>query len=255
MAWIRLQDVVIEFPIYGSANRSLKTTLVCATTGGVLARSAANQVVVRALDNVHLEFRDGDRVGLVGHNGAGKSTLLRVIAGSYEPVSGTVDVNGRVASMLSVWLGMDIEATGYENIFMRAAIMGARRREIEAMAHEIGEFTELGDYLNMPLRTYSSGMAMRLAFAISTSVPADIILMDEWLSAGDADFTKKATRRLARLVDEAKILVLASHQPDLIREQCNRIVRLDHGRVACVESLSRFQEDMSATGAQTAHVV
>jgi lipopolysaccharide transport system ATP-binding protein len=247
MAWIRLQNVVIEFPIYGSASRSAKNVLMSAATGGVLARSAADRVVVRALDDINLDIREGDRVGVVGPNGSGKSTLLRVIAGSYEPISGTVEVNGRVATMLSIWLGMDVEATGYENIFMRATIMGMRRRDIEALVHEIGEFTELGDFLNMPLRTYSTGMAMRLAFAISTSVSADIILMDEWLSVGDASFAKKAKQRLTKLVDEAKILVLASHQQDLIREQCNRIIGLDRGRVAFLENVSELAQGGSAS--------
>ncbi len=216
-----------------------------AATGGILHRGPADRVVVQALDGINLEIHNGDRVGLVGPNGSGKSTLLRVIAGSYEPISGSVEVQGRVASMLSIWLGMDVDATGYENIYMRGAILGARRREIDNLIDEIREFTELGDYLNMPLRTYSSGMAMRLAFAISTSVSADIILMDEWLSVGDASFAKKAKARLSKLLDEAKVLVLASHQLDLIREQCNRIVELDHGRVTLIENVGESQKGVS----------
>src|ERR1041385_7911365 len=132
---------------------------------------------------------------------------------------------------------MDADATGYENIYIRAAILGAKRREVDSLVDEIRDFTELGEYMNMPLRTYSSGMAMRLAFAISTSVKADIILMDEWLSVGDASFAKKAKARLSKLLDEAKILVLASHQLDLIREQCNRIVELDHGKATLIENI------------------
>ena len=231
MAWIRLRNVSVEFPIYGITHRSAKNVIMRAATGGILARSAADRVVVRALDSIDLECREGDRVGIVGPNGSGKSTLLRVIAGSYEPGSGTIDVQGRVSTMLSVWLGMNTEATGYENIFLRATIMGLRRREIEPMVQDIADFTELGEFLNMPLRTYSSGMAMRLAFAISTSVSGDIILMDEWLSVGDAAFAEKAKQRLSTVVDRAKILVLASHQPDLIRQQCNRIIHLDRGRL------------------------
>jgi lipopolysaccharide transport system ATP-binding protein len=244
MAHIRLENVAVHFPVYGSGNRSLKTAVVHAATGGILDHGTSDRVVVRALDGIDLEFRNGDRIGLVGPNGSGKSTLLRVIAGSYEPMKGSVEVQGRVASMLSIWLGMDWDATGYENIFIRAAIMGARRRDMEALVEDISEFTELGEYLNMPLRTYSTGMAMRLAFAISTSVSADIILMDEWLSAGDSTFAKKAGNRLAKILDEAKILVLASHQLDLIKSQCNRIVRLDHGKVTFVEGIAQFQEEM-----------
>ncbi len=237
MASIKLRDIVVEFPIYGGTSRSFKTTFVRAATGGVLARDSSDRVFVRALDGISLDIREGDRVGLVGHNGSGKSTLLRVMAGAYEPVSGTVEVRGAVASMLSIWLGMEHEATGYENIFMRATIMGMKAREVAALVDEICEFAELGDYVHMPLRTYSSGMAMRLAFAISTSVNADVILMDEWLSAGDAGFWEKANQRLSKLIGEAKILVLASHDLNLIRHRCNRIAHLDHGRLVCVEEI------------------
>lgn len=237
MASIKLRDVVVEFPIYSGTSRSIKTTFVRAATGGVLARDASDRVIVRALDGISLDIREGDRVGLVGHNGSGKSTLLRVMAGAYEPVSGTAEVRGAVASMLSIWLGMELEATGYENIFMRATIMGMRPREIAPLVDEICEFAELGDYVHMPLRTYSSGMAMRLAFAISTSVNADVILMDEWLSVGDAGFWEKANQRLSKLIGGAKILVLASHDLNLIRDRCNRIVHLDHGRLVSVEAI------------------
>lgn len=237
MASIKLRDVVVDFPIYSGTSRSIKTSFVRAATGGALARDASDRVVVRALDGITLDIREGDRVGLVGHNGSGKSTLLRVMAGAYEPVSGTAEVEGAIAAMLSIWLGMELEATGYENIFMRATVMGMKPREVTPLVDEICEFAELGDYVDMPLRTYSSGMAMRLAFAISTSVNADVILMDEWLSVGDAGFWEKANERLNRLIGGAKILVLASHDMNLIRDRCNRIVHLDHGRLVSIEEV------------------
>jgi lipopolysaccharide transport system ATP-binding protein len=230
-------DVHVDFPVYGAKSRSIKNTVLRAATGGLIARDAADHVVVRALNSVSFELNDGDRVGLVGHNGSGKSTLLRVLAGAYEPVAGTIVVQGRVASMLNISLGMDNEATGYENIFMRAVIMGFRPREVESKVEEIVAFSELGDYIDMPMRTYSSGMAMRLAFAISTCVSADILLMDEWLSVGDADFAEKARARLNSVVDRAKILVLASHDEALIRSNCNKIMRLSHGALSGIESL------------------
>ena len=186
MAQITAQDVVVEFPIYGGKSRSLKSAFMRTATGGLLARDAADRVVVRALDRCSFAFGPGDRVGLLGHNGSGKTTLLRVLAGVYEPCHGFVSVVGNVASMLSITLGMDSEATGRENIYIRGAIMGLRRRQIDPLVDEICEFSELGDYIDVPVRTYSSGMAMRLAFAISTSVSMDIIVMDEWLSVGDA---------------------------------------------------------------------
>ena len=237
MASIAACNLSVDFPVFGAKSRSLKNTMLRAATGGFIARDAADHVIVRALTNISFELRDGDRVGLVGHNGSGKSTLLRVLTGAYEPVRGTVEVNGRVASMLNIWLGMDYEATGYENIFMRAIVMGFKRREILPMVDEIVEFSDLGGYIDMPLRTYSSGMAMRLAFAVSTCVSADILLMDEWLSVGDAEFSEKAKTRLNQLVGRAKILVLASHDDTLIRSNCNKIMRLSHGELVSIETL------------------
>jgi lipopolysaccharide transport system ATP-binding protein len=231
MSRIKADQIVIDFPIYGGRSRSLKQTVIRAATGGALATDANDRVVVRALDHVNLDLHEGDRVGLVGHNGSGKTTLLRAIAGIYEPVAGSLMVQGRIAAMLSLTLGMDHEATGYENIFLRGVTMGMTRREIEAIVDDVCEFSELGEYINMPMRTYSSGMAMRLAFAVSTSVRADIILMDEWLSVGDEVFAEKSKTRLAELVDQAKILVLASHSPEVIRENCSKVIRLEHGRI------------------------
>jgi lipopolysaccharide transport system ATP-binding protein len=231
MASIKASEIVVDFPIYGGKSRSLKSAVMRTATGGLLARDAADRVVVRALDHCSFEFRPGDRVGLLGHNGSGKTTLLRVLAGVYEPTVGSISVTGRIASMLSITLGMDAEATGRENIYIRGAIMGLRRRDIDGLMDQICEFSELGDYIDMPVRTYSSGMSMRLAFAVSTSVAADIILMDEWLSVGDASFAKKAQERLGRLIEQAKILVIASHDENLIRSNCNQILRLEHGRL------------------------
>lgn len=237
MTGIVAQNIVVEFPIYGGKSRSLKNTFIRAATGGLLARDAADRVVIRALDNLSFDFREGDRVGITGHNGSGKSTLLRAIAGAYEPVSGTINVTGKIAPMLSITLGMDTESTGYENIFLRATIMGLKPSETESLVDGICAFSELGDYIHMPLRTYSSGMAMRLAFAISTSVPADIVLMDEWMSVGDAEFSQKAQDRLKGMLDRAKILVLASHDDRLIRRNCNKIMHLDHGAIISLDSV------------------
>jgi len=235
MTRIVADNIEIAFPIYGAGGRSLKNAFISTATGGLLAKDATKRIVVRALRGLSFAIREGDRVGIVGHNGSGKTTLLRVMAGAYEPVSGSIEVSGRVASMLSIIVGMDPESTGYENIFLRAAIMGLRPRDVPPLVEEICAFSELGDYVDMPVRTYSTGMAMRLAFAISTSVPADIILMDEWLAVGDKDFRERAQQRLRRMLDQAKILVLASHDERLIRDNCNRILRLEHGKLVADE--------------------
>lgn len=237
MSQVVATDIVVEFPIYGAQSRSLKNTFIRAATGGILARDASQRVVVRAINNVSFSFREGDRVGIIGHNGSGKSTLLRVIAGAYEPTRGIISVQGKVASMLSIAVGMEAEATGLENIYLRGTVMGLKPREIAALTDSIAEFSELGDYLDMPLRTFSSGMYMRLAFAISTSVPADIIVMDEWLSVGDASFYEKAQQRLQDMIDRSKILFLASHDENLIRKNCNTMIRLNHGEMTSLERL------------------
>ncbi len=231
MSRISARDITVEFPIYEASGRSFKSALVKAATGGLLSVDSSQHVTVRALNRLSFELRDGDRMGLLGHNGSGKSTLLRVLAGAYEPVSGAIEVEGRVASMLNVWLGMIIDATGHENIYLRCAIMGLKPREIDAVVDDIVEFSELGDYIHMPLRTYSSGMQMRLAFAVATCVAADIVLMDEWLSAGDASFAAKAQERLNGLLDRAGIFVVATHDESLIKRTCNKIMRLEHGNL------------------------
>ncbi|WP_223260056.1 ABC transporter ATP-binding protein [Candidatus Methylopumilus universalis] len=181
---------------------------------------------VMALNNITLQLKDGDRLGVMGPNGAGKSTLLRTLAGVYLPTSGTIEVKGRVASLIDISLGMDVEASGFENIRMRGIMMGLSLRQIRSMEDEIADFSGLGDFLHMPIRTYSTGMHMRLGFAVSTAVAADIILMDEWLSVGDSEFILKAEKRLEDFIGRSSILVIASHSEDLIKKTTNKIINL-----------------------------
>ncbi len=240
--------IIVSFPIFNAAHRSLKRTVLHATTGGRVARESESRVMVCALDQLSFRIGPGDRVGLVGHNGSGKTTLLRVLSGVYEPIFGSISVEGRVASLLDLNLGMDPEATGYENIRLRAILAGLTPKDVEDKLEEIAEFTELDEYLEMPVRTYSSGMLLRLAFAVSTSIDADILLMDEWLSVGDAEFSKKAAERLEGLVDRTPILVMASHDPNLIGKMCNRVFRLEHGKMT--EELRDSQLRKTATSQQ-----
>lgn len=235
MPVIEAHNLVVEFPIYSfTGHRSFKKSLLNVATGGILAKDTANRVVVRALDNLSFRFHEGDRVGLIGHNGSGKTTLLQVLAGIYEPAAGELKVKGRVTSMLGITLGMDSEVTGLENIYLRGRLMGLSRKQIDAMVDDIAEFAGIGDYLNLPLRTYSSGMAMRLAFAVATSVDADIILMDEWLSVGDAEFVQKAKARVSQLMEQARLVVIASHNHEMIKDQCNIILTLEHGKIVAM---------------------
>jgi lipopolysaccharide transport system ATP-binding protein len=223
MAHIKLDQASVEIPIYSNHNRSIKNSLLKnLTKDKVLPHS------VKALNNITLDLKDGDRLGVMGPNGAGKSTLLRTLAGVYHPTSGSIDVSGSIASLIDISLGMDSEATGYENIRMRAIMMGMKLKQIKLIEDEIADFTELGKFLELPIRTYSTGMHMRLGFAVSTTVPADIILMDEWLSVGDSDFLIKAEKRLHDYIQKSSILVLASHSEDLISKLTNQTLRLEH---------------------------
>lgn len=230
MATIVLENVSVNFPVYGAGAASLKKTLAASVTGGRVGKDTG-VTVVQALSGVNLELKSGDRLGLLGHNGAGKSTLLRTLAGVYDPSEGQLTRQGSVASLIDPALGIEPDATGVENIMLRGLVMGMTKRQIDRITPDICEFSGLGQYVHMPVRTYSTGMLMRLAFSISTSVQADILLMDEWLSVGDAAFTLKAEQRMKDVVASSGILVLASHSAELIAKECNRVIRLEHGRI------------------------
>lgn len=230
MAFISLRNVSVNFPIYGAGANSLKKTLAASVTGGRFGKETGVNVV-QALSDINFELKAGDRLGLVGHNGAGKSTLLRTLAGIYEPSSGDFVRRGTVSSLIDPSLGIEPDATGIENITLRGLVMGMSKKQIDALTPEICEFSGLGEYVNMPVRTYSTGMLMRLAFSISTSIHADILLMDEWLSVGDAEFTEKAELRMREVVAKSGILVLASHSSELIKKECNIVMQLSHGRI------------------------
>lgn len=231
MAHIEFKNVSVEIPVYNASGRSLKKRLIKMTTGGQLETNKNNCVIVQALENINFSLKDGDRVGLVGHNGAGKSTLLRVLSRVYEPTSGVAHVEGSIGSLIDISLGIDPEFTGRENTYFRGRLLGLSKAEINARMEEIIEFSELGDYADMPLRTYSTGMHLRLAFAVSTMLRPDILLMDEWLSVGDESFIHKAEKRMRELVAASNILVIASHSRDLILNTCNRVLWLEHGRI------------------------
>ncbi|MBI36940.1 MAG: sugar ABC transporter ATP-binding protein [Alphaproteobacteria bacterium] len=242
MASIHLRNVDVDFPLYSGASRSLKTSLLHLGSGGRIGRTVSDRMCVQALTKVSLQLKDGDRLGIIGPNGSGKTTLLRVLSSIYEPSAGQVFIEGSVASLFDVALGMDTEGTGYENITLRGMLLGLSRSEIEKKVHDIAEFTELGDYLSIPVRTYSSGMLLRLAFAVCTSVEPEILLMDEWIGVGDARFLEKARVRLDDFVHGSSILALASHSNDLIRQVCNKAVLMDKGSVSAFGEVKEIIE-------------
>lgn len=231
MAHIELEDVNLDYPIYSHSSRKLTTQLINVATGGKVDHSETGRVTVRALEGLNISLRDGDRVGLIGHNGSGKSTLLRLLGGIYHPTAGRISRSGVVGSLLDISIGMSADATGRENIYLRGALQGLSRRQIDALVPGIIEFSELGDFIELPMRTYSSGMLLRLAFSVSTVLSPDILLMDEWLAVGDENFQSKAQERLHEVVSRTSILVIASHSASLIERQCNRVLYLEHGKL------------------------
>ncbi|MDP3660563.1 ABC transporter ATP-binding protein [Phenylobacterium sp.] len=243
---ISARGLSLRFPVYGVDAKSLKKHLARVTVGGRLGSSTAGATEVTALTNVSFELKAGDRLGLIGHNGSGKTTLLRALSGAYEPDEGQIEVCGRIAALLDLNLGIDPSATGLDNIRLRGRIAGLTTREIEDRLEEIAAFTGLGPFLAMPLKTYSAGMQARLAFATATAVEADVLLMDEWIAVGDADFQKLAHKRLLKLVERAGILVLASHDLDLLRLYCNKVMRMEGGVASPVTDIRKLDELLAA---------
>lgn len=239
---IAVSDLTLRFPVYGVDAKSLKKSLAVVTVGGRLGSSLTGATEVTALSKVSIQLKAGDRLGLIGHNGSGKTTLLRALSGAYEPDEGQIEIHGQIASLLDLNLGIDPSATGYDNIRLRGRIAGLTAREIEGKLEEIGEFTGLGPFLAMPLKTYSAGMQARLAFAVATAVEADVLLMDEWIAVGDAQFQKIAHRRLLSLMERAGILVLASHDIELIRLYCNKVMVMKGGVASPVTHVKNLDD-------------
>ena len=231
MSSIELNNACIDIPIYDTNGRSLKKHIYSMAMGAQTLQSNQGYTIVKALQNINLILNKGDRIGLIGHNGAGKSTLLRLLSKIYHPTSGTCKIEGSIGSLMNISLGIDLEATGRENIYIRATLLGYSKAEINNHIDEIIEFSELHNFIDLPLRTYSSGMKLRLAFAISTTIRPQILLMDEWLSVGDNNFSKKAHMRISKVIDSTNILVIASHSQDLLTNICNRMLWLERGKI------------------------
>ena len=231
LASLVLDNVTVDYPVYGS-KKSFRSALN-RTVGGLIRREGRDEkhVVVRALDQISLSIKHGDRLGIIGHNGAGKSTLLRVCAGVYEPTMGSVAMAGKVSPLFNVSPGLDPDDTGYENILTCGLFLGMSRAEVAQKVSDIEQFCELGDYLNIPVRAYSSGMLTRLCFAIATSIDPEILILDEGLGAGDARFAEQAERRVESLVARSSIMILSSHSDALIRAMCNKAILLHSGRI------------------------
>ena len=242
MAKISLSGVSVEFPIYHASGQSMRRFALDKALGTNLDLQR-RIATVRALRDVDLELREGDRLALIGPNGAGKSTLLRTMAGVYPPTRGRVTRSGRVTALLTQGLGLNLDRTGRENIFLLAMHLDMRPSIMRPLVDEIVEWTQLGPYIEAPLRTYSAGMIARLAFAVSTAVPPEILLLDEWLGIGDAAFQQKAYERMVAFVGHSGLLVLASHSVDLLTAWCDKAVRLDAGRIVAEGPVREINSD------------
>lgn len=229
MASIELDDVSLIYPIYGVNARSLKKSFINFAVGGRLSHEKGS-VEVEALKDIKLKLQNGDRLGIIGHNGAGKTSLLKILAQIYEPTRGSVTIQGQTNCLFDIMMGLDQELTGYENIMLRGLIMGLSKKEIKKIVPDVEEFAELGDFLKMPIKTYSSGMMVRLAFGIVTSISCDILLVDEVVNVGDASFMEKAKMRMTDLIHRSDILVLSTHDHRTIKEFCNKVLWLEKGQ-------------------------
>jgi ABC-type polysaccharide/polyol phosphate transport system ATPase subunit len=246
MARIELDDVSLVFRIRKERGIGLKDFLI-----KHMFRTSRNPIMeVRALQNLCMKVEQGERLGVIGHNGAGKSTLLRLLAGVYRPTSGRRLVNGRISSLFEVTLGFEPEATGWENIAFRSFLQGETPRTVRLKSKEIAEFSELGDYLKMPVRYYSSGMIVRLAFSIATAIEPEILLIDEVLSVGDLSFQQKARSRMRDMMKKAHLIVVVSHDLVSLEKICNRVIWLKQGRIIangqCSEIIAAYNNSMTA---------
>lgn len=227
--YVKTTDLGVTFSIYNSKTRSFRNHVISAIGGH--AHNHDGTTYVDALQDINLHIKQGDRVAILGHNGSGKSTLLKVISGVYEPTSGYIESHGAISSLTDMGMGMDPENTGYHNIIMRCIFMGMTVKEAKEKVKEIVDFSELHDYIHLPMRTYSTGMYMRLALTIATSSVPDVLIMDEMIGAGDGDFIKKARKRTLDFIQKTKIMVISSHDISIVQELCNRVIWLEKGKI------------------------
>lgn len=236
---IHIDNLTLDLPIYDHATRSLKKDLIRGLVGSRIAETEGRRYI-RALDGMNLKVSQGERIGLIGHNGAGKTTLLKAIAGIYQPTSGRISTTGSITALIDIAAGVNAEASGYENIIIRGLYLGHELAEIRARVDHIVDFSELGDYIDLPLRAYSSGMISRLLFSVSTAFEPDILLLDEGIIAGDPAFNEKASHYLVDYTGRAGIVMLASHSKELMHMFCNKGIRLNCGQIEAVGEIEEL---------------
>lgn len=248
MTSIILENVNLNYPIFGSRSMSLKTGIINIATGGGLVKDCS-VVEVQALSSINLHLKSGDKLGLIGHNGAGKTSLLKVLAQIYTPTSGKIKISGKTNCLFDMVMGLDFDCSGYENIKIRGLIAGLNKKEIKEITPDIESFAELGEFIKMPIRTYSAGMLVRLAFGIVTSFRSEILLVDEILGVGDQNFMGKAKKRMENRIHSADIMVFSTHDISSMRKFCNKILWLEHGKIRAFgtvnEVLAEYEKNIN----------
>ena len=230
MKILEVKNLVLKYPVYTNPKRSLKNKIINISFAGKINKDE-NTTYIQAIDGISFDVNYGDKIGIIGGNGSGKTTLLRSIMGIYEPISGSILCKEKITSLINIELGIDEDATGYENIFLRGLVLNVTKKKIEEIIPSIEEFSELGEYLNFPVRTYSSGMKVRLAFSIIIALEPKMILMDEWLRLGDKSFKEKASKKLNEIISKASCLIIASHDYGQLQKICNRIIHIEKGKI------------------------
>lgn len=243
MASISLHAISVEFPIFHAKSRSLKNRFLRMSTGGRILQDSNKNIIIRALDKIDLTINHGQRIALIGYNGSGKSTLLRLLAKIYEPIEGTLHIEGQISPILNLLSGIEPELSGYDNIKSRGILLGLSNEQIADRTPSIVEFSGLDDYLAMPIRVYSTGMLVRLAFSVALHIDPDILLIDEVFGAADAAFQEKAQKKMADLLDRSSIVVFASHNEKLIREFCNEAILLENGKIKSQGNINKILKE------------
>ncbi|HEX4179554.1 MAG TPA: ATP-binding cassette domain-containing protein [Caulobacteraceae bacterium] len=237
---VSVRAVELDYPLYSVSSRSLRSVAALAIGGTLMRSRSASEIYLRALQGITFTLESGDRLAIMGANGSGKSTLLRVLAGIYEPTRGQVSVQGKISSLLEIGAGLDPEATGARNIRLLASYRGYSPWRMSSKIEEIIDFSGLGHFANMPVKSYSSGMVARLLFAVATSFDHDVLLLEEWLSAGDERFVRQATERMMGVAEQSRVIVTATHSMALTQRLCNKVLYLDHGQPVFFGPLAAF---------------
>jgi len=226
--YIKLRDFCIEIPIFHAEHFSLRSSVT---------KRSKKTVFINCLENINLDINTGDKIGLYGPNGAGKTTLLRCIAGGYAPTTGQISTYGTINNLIEIGIAIDFECSGYENIEIKLLFLNHPINKIQETRDKIIEFSGLGDAIYNPVKSYSTGMLMRLTFSIVTSVKSEILLLDEWMSVGDAEFAKKADKKMQEIASNANIIVIASHNIEMLKNTCNKIIHLESGKISKIEDV------------------